>query len=139
MKTPRFFLVPLLAAGLGLSACSDEGDPAKPGDPGDPDPVSFASDVQPIFDANCIVCHGAGGNGGLDLRSPQSYDNLVDLTSPNYSAKRVAPGDPDNSVLVDKISGAGQFGSRMPPSGPGLSSGQIQTIRTWVVEGAERN
>ena len=130
---------PLLLSILAFAACSDEGDSSSPTDPGDPDPVSFAADVQPIFDANCTVCHGSDGNGGLDLRAPQSYDNLVDFDSPNYGAKRVVAGDPDNSVLIDKITGGGQFGSRMPPSGPGLPAARIETIRTWVLEGAARN
>jgi mono/diheme cytochrome c family protein len=117
--------------------CSDEGDPIAPGGPDVTGPVSFAEDVQPIFDSRCTGCHGEGGNGGLDLRSPQSYANLVDAGSPNYGAKRVVPGDPDASVLVDKISGGGRYGSRMPPTGSALSAAQISTIRTWVAEGAE--
>jgi hypothetical protein len=139
MRNTSPLLVLFVAASLGLVACSDEGDPVSPADPGDPSRVFFSSDVQPVFDANCIGCHGAGGNGGLDLRPPQSYDNLVDVVSPNYDGTRVAPGEPDKSVLMDKISGGDRFGSRMPPTGSGLSDSTIETIRTWVLEGAPRN
>lgn len=121
---------------LLFAACSDEGDPFRPGPSDSGGDVSFAADVQPILDARCTVCHGPGGEGGLDLRAPQSHGNLVDFTSPNYGAKRVVPGDPDNSVLVDKIEGGGRFGSRMPPIGTALSSADIATIRQWVSDGA---
>ena len=132
----RSWLLMLLGPSLlVLASCSDAGDPLGPLTP-DPPALSYVTDVQPIFDANCIVCHGDGGNGGLDLRAPQSHGNLVDITSPNYGARRVVPNDPDESVLIDKLEGGGRFGSRMPPSGEPLSSTQLATLRQWVADGA---
>lgn len=125
-----------LLALLTLSAaCSDEGDPVQPQDPG-PDPVSFVDRIQPIFDAHCTGCHGAGGNGGLDLRSPQSHGNLVGVQATGYAALRVAASDPGASVLYDKVLGGGMYGDRMPFGGPYLSSAQIESIRRWIAEGA---
>lgn len=126
-----------MAAAFG--ACSDEGDPVAPGGEAPPDSVSYSADVQPIFNARCTGCHGAGGSGGLDLRSPQSYDNLVDAESPNYRAPRVEPGDPAASVLFDKISGGGVFGDRMPLGQDPLATSQIETIRRWIEQNAPRN
>lgn len=132
---------PIMAALLValLSSCSDEGSPVDLGGGDPPDSVSYAQQVQPIFDARCTGCHGAGGNGGLDLRSPESYDNLVGLMSPNYSALRVSAGMPSGSVLFDKISGGGVYGDRMPLGQTPLTDPQIAMIRAWIEQGALRN
>lgn len=124
-------LLPLLLA----VACSDEGDPVQPEGPGE-EAVSFTADVQPIFDAWCVGCHGAAGNGGLDLRAPQSHGNLVGVEATGYDAIRVVPSDPDISVLYDKVSGGGRYGDRMPLGGPYLSAEQLGTVRAWIAQGA---
>ena len=134
-RLPALLLAVALAAG-----CSDEGDPAAPnGDP-DPDPgaqLSFASDVQPIFDARCgPACHGANGNGGLDLRPGQSHASLVGVTSPTYQAPRIEAGDPAGSVLFNKITDTGVYGPLMPAGGPALSADRIAVIRAWIEAGA---
>jgi hypothetical protein len=38
--------------------------------------LSFATDIQPIFTANCISCHG--GSLKLDLRTGKSFSSLTD-------------------------------------------------------------
>lgn len=40
-----------------------------------PENVSFSKDVQPIFTAKCIVCHG--GSKSPDLREGYSYNSLT--------------------------------------------------------------
>jgi hypothetical protein len=104
--------------------------------------VSFADQIQPIFNENCVVCHGSRGQAGLDLRALNSYANLVNRVSTGYApALRVAPGDPDASVLYNKVADTGVFGQRMPPPGQGLPlpSASVQLIRTWILEGAVNN
>lgn len=133
--------IALLTAPLLLVACSDEGSPVVPDEGGGTpdDPVSFAQEVQPIFDARCVECHGIADNGGLDLRGGQSYGDLVGVESPNYGAPRVEPGDPSGSVLYDKITGGGVYGDQMPLGRTPLSGAQIETIRTWIAQGALDN
>jgi len=98
--------------------------------------ISFANDVQPIFDQSCKSCHPSSGN--LDLTAANSYNQLVNVNASGYSAKRVVPGDPDNSVLYKKIDGSGAYGSNMPLGG-NLSAAQINTIKQWITEGAQNN
>ncbi len=98
--------------------------------------ISFANDVQPIFDQNCISCHPSSGN--LDLTTAHSYSQLVNVNASGYSAKRVVPGDAENSVLYKKIDGSGTYGSNMPLGG-NLSAAQINTIKQWIIEGAQNN
>src|SRR5262249_38254745 len=71
--------------------------------------VSFAQDIQPIFDSRCTNCHnGTLLRGQLNLTSPGAYSQLVDVpTSPSCSAvvpdvPRVKPGDKEGSMLWRK-------------------------------------
>lgn len=129
-----------LAVALAGGGCADRGSPTLPEEPGGPEPtVSFAADVQPIFDQRCIVCHDSGGTSGLRLVAQFSYADLVGVTATSYAAVRIAPGDPQASVLYNKITDTGLYGGRMPAVGDPLTAPQIQTIRTWIEEGAPDN
>ena len=59
-----------------LAACTQYEIPA-PECPEDlPTNVSYSADVQPIFDASCVMCHSGGQSP--DLRPDWSYDELID-------------------------------------------------------------
>jgi len=134
----------LVAAVLLSSGCSDWGDePADDPDDGGPvgpppTTVSFATDIQPIFDASCAGCHGAGGNAGLDLRAGVSHGNLVGVSASESSLDLIAPGDPLASWLYLKLTGAQDVGSPMPPGSP-LPQSQVELVRVWIEEGALDN
>lgn len=104
--------------------------------------VSFAADVQPIFDASCTSgpCHNPQRlSGDLDLTSPDSYSQLLGVASTECDGRvRVTAGDVAQSYLFDKVSGAECAGTDpMPPPGlPQLSADQIETLRTWICTGA---
>jgi hypothetical protein len=55
---------------------------------------------------------------------------------------RIEPGSPERSYLYHKITGTqadvGGSGERMPKGGQ-LSDAEIQTIRTWIAQGALDN
>ena len=127
----------LLLVLMGLAACSDDDDNDGTMDPG-PTPVSFTTQIQPIFDSSCIQCHGDTAFGGLDLRADSSHGNLVGVESNGYApALLVSPGNPAASVLYGKITDSGRFGSVMPPPpNDALSTEQIAVIELWIEEGA---
>ncbi len=136
MRGAKAALLTLMIASA-LSGCSDHGDPLEvEGPPGGQDPVSFASDVQPIFDAQCLGCHGAGGNAGLDLRSGLSYANLVGVAANNSAGDLVVAGDGLASVLLQRLTG--NPGGFMPPAGPLPESNQ-EIVADWIAEGALDN
>lgn len=127
----------LLVAIIGL-ACSTntENLVTEPDDNDENEPIeqiSYADDVQPIFDRSCAGCHG--NSGGVNLTS---FSRLMGSVGNNYSDNVVVPGDADASGLVDKIEPNPQFGNRMPTGGS-LTPTEIQTIRTWINQGAENN
>lgn len=128
----------IAALTLSLAGCSDHGTEPPLDDGGGDDPVSYAADVQPIWNANCIGCHGDGGNGGLDLRAPDSRMNMVGVGSPNWPGLRVVEGEPDLSLLYVKLTGGSGVGGLMPPAGS-LGATDLETVRMWIAEGALDN
>lgn len=95
--------------------------------------VDYEEDIQPIFNANCISCHG--GQNGVTL---SSYDAVMESVGQQYQTHIVIPGEPENSPIVDKISNDNpQYGVRMPQDGPPyLSGAEIDLIVQWIEEGA---
>ncbi len=95
-----------------------------------PAAVSFAKDVQPILEQNCVKCHGGsdGKKGGLSLKT---YD---DLMQGGQDGKIVLPGNAANSPLVEVI-----MSGKMPKRAPKLAQSAIDTISAWVAAGAPNN
>jgi len=94
--------------------------------------VDYTTQIQPIFNSNCTGCHGS--SGGLNL---SSYDNLMSGTS-NHGPV-ITPLDADNSILVQKIMGTADFGSRMPANNQpyfDTHEEELQLIKDWINEGA---
>ncbi|MFQ5603970.1 MAG: c-type cytochrome [bacterium] len=149
-----FLSILILVSLMAWFSC--RGDGVRLNASGDPEGASgFAAQIQPIFDTNCIRCHASGGigfiqtggsqNNGLNLTSGNSHASLVNqptFQAPTVDPKmRVAPGDPDGSYLIQKISSASpKAGRRMPFDGPPfLSQSEIQLIRDWIAQGAPNN
>jgi mono/diheme cytochrome c family protein len=93
-------------------------------------PISYAADVQPIWSNSCSGCHGT--SGGLTLTS---YNSLMAGNSNNGPV--VIPGDGANSLIVRKLKGTA--GALMPAGGPALSPSLINSIETWIDQGAQNN
>ncbi len=112
-----------------------------------PTPVSFATDVQAVFTANCIGCHsGAGAPEGLSLASGVAFSNIVEQPAAELTTlRRVRGFRPDSSYLVHKIQGTqtsvGGSGVRMPfgCTSNCLPDATINLIRNWILQGALNN
>ena len=95
--------------------------------------VDFATEIQPIFDANCTQCHG-GPNPIAFMDLTQGAQQLVDIPSfqiPQFN--RIEPGLPGDSYLFLKVNCANQFeGDRMPREAPPLSLFDQALIRDWI-------
>lgn len=131
---PRLSSIFFLGLVVLRARCSDEG--SSPMDPPPQTGVSFSQDVQPIFNSRCTVCHGVGRNANLNLLEDASHDSLVGVQASGYDAILVVPGNPDSSVLYNKVADTGVYGGIMPAAGEPLSTGQTETIRNWIEDGA---
>jgi len=112
-----------LAAGLAAAATGLAADPGEP--------LSFNGDIRPILVENCFSCHGADSAGRkADLRLDQR-DQAVESGS-------IVPGDPDSSVMLDRIFSDDPEEVMPPPeTKKSLSAGQKAALTRWIKEGAE--
>jgi uncharacterized protein (TIGR03118 family) len=97
-----------------------------------------------IFTPRCSGCHTGFGTslpGVQNLTAGNTFTSIVNVPSIEQpSLKRIAPGDPDHSYLVQKLEGAaGISGARMPFGGPFLTQAEIDQVRAWVTQGALNN
>ena len=93
--------------------------------------VSYADDIQPIFNTYCASCHIQSASGGLHLGS------YAQLMQGGNSGDAVIAGNPDSSLLVKRIEGT--ISPRMPIGSAALSSTQIKLIRDWIEQEANNN
>jgi hypothetical protein len=102
--------------------------------------VAFAANVEPIFAANCTdrQCHDDVGSAAqLDLTSGNAYNNLVNIPAFQCSRSLVVGGSLDQSYLVNKLTGVDMCsGSLMPKADMRLSSQDLDTIYSWICNGA---
>jgi hypothetical protein len=68
-----------------------------------------------------------------------SHAALVNVASLQVAGDRVEPGDPDGSYLIHKLEGTAAVGGRMPLGGTPLDQETIDTIRDWILDGAQNN
>ena len=90
--------------------------------------VSFAKDIQPIFESSCWKCHGAA------VQLSSSISALGRRHCPVAFMERASsPGNPQASRLFRMVSGAEK--PSMPLDGA-LKPEQIETVRLWIEQGA---
>jgi len=99
---------------------------------------NFNSIQANVFDQYCVHCHaGANAPVGLRLDAANSYASLVGVPSTERSGVlRVAPGNPNNSFIIQKLEGTAGVGERMPAGLPALPQEDINIIRQWIGAGA---
>lgn len=88
---------------------------------------------------SCSRCHGGSQpTANLDLSSENSYANLVGVQSTcNPDAKRVVPGDADNSVLYQAITnGAGIRYSHPSLFSEDKRARMVSFVKAWIDNGA---
>ena len=91
-----------------------------------PASATFENDVLPIFETNCVVCHGADSpQKGLDLRTAAA------IRRGGESGAAIQPGRAEESVLFAKIATG-----VMPPGEGRLKPDEIERVRRWI-EGME--
>ena len=93
------------------------------------EPVSFATDIKPIFENSCWTCHSAS----MQL-------SKLDLSTRDAALKggehgpAIVPGRAADSRLYRLVAGLDQPG--MPLDGAALAPAQIAALKAWIDEGA---
>jgi hypothetical protein len=110
--------------------------------------ITFARIQSTIFKKQCAFsgCHTLQSpQGGLALEGPDVYEALVNAPVSISAAafagkKRVVPGAPSTSFLMDKLLGtlAPGEGDVMPLGRSRLDDGDVEAIRKWILAGAPR-
>ncbi|MDR3691742.1 MAG: PSD1 and planctomycete cytochrome C domain-containing protein [Fimbriimonas sp.] len=95
-----------------------------------PPKVQYATDVAPIFKAHCASCHA-----GKDAAAKLDLSVAANAIKGGISGKTVVPGKPEESLLIVRITGGGGK-PQMPMGFQPLTKAQIDTIRTWIEQGA---
>ena len=110
-----------LAIGAALTSAQPQGSSPEPRPQ-----ITFAHDIAPIFQKNCIACHGSDKpQGGLRLDSESA------ILKGGESGKVIIPGDSEKSPLVKRLLGVGED-ARMPMGADPLPASQIKLIRAWI-------
>ncbi len=92
--------------------------------------IDFTRDIQPIFAAHCVSCHGAKKAAG-QLR----LDQKTAAMKGGISGAVIVPGNSQTSILLARVTGSdGQ--ARMPMGGDPLKPEQIELLRLWIEQGA---
>lgn len=116
MLRQNFVAVVALASAFGQAYAQETGS------------INFVRDVQPLFKAHCIDCHG-----------PKQQKNGFRLDRRRDAMKggtgtMIGPGNSQASRLYLRLVGT-RSGPQMPPDGP-LSQEQINVIKAWIDQGA---
>lgn len=92
----------------------------------------YAKQINPIFEKNCVSCHGdAKTKGGLRL---DSYELLM---QGGKDGNVIIPGRPEQSLLLVRVTLPPDHKQFMPAEGnPPLKSDEIAWISAWVRDGA---
>jgi mono/diheme cytochrome c family protein len=92
-------------------------------------PIDFKTEIQPIFEASCIRCHGRGRvRGGLQIDSRET------LLKGGDSGAAVVPGHGADSLLLAVVSGVIPD-EVMPKKGKKLTPEQCGVVRAWIDQG----
>lgn len=112
-----------------------------------PQEVSYSAEVAPIFEAKCNACHHPDNAVKVDLTRP-FHPELGIINRPNTWTRSskpilVVPGDPDSSALVWKVEQTDLElkvdGDPMPWHIPPLTERELESLRQWIVQGANND
>ena len=87
----------------------------------------FATAVLPPMQARCVECHGADkAKAGLRL------DSFEATLAGDEFDRVVVPGDPAESILLQRVVLPRDHIDAMPPKGEGMTEAEIAALRAWI-------
>ena len=96
--------------------------------------VTYAKDIKPILDRNCIKCHGPEKQ-----KAKLRLDTLAGALKGSEEGKVIQTGNSAGSRLIHNVARLGDQDLWMPPQDKGdqLTAEQIGLIRAWIDQGAK--
>ncbi|MDB5338669.1 MAG: multidrug resistance efflux pump, partial [Planctomycetaceae bacterium] len=90
------------------------------------DDVDYVRQIKPIFAKKCYACHGI-----LQQKSGLRLDTATLIRKGGASGEGLVPLKPDESRLIDVLTG--KDGIQMPPEGEGtpLSAEELDLVKRW--------
>lgn len=102
--------------------------------------VSFRNDIYtPIFEGRCMPCHSSDGGQIILAPVEVAYENLINGVSKNDGGVAfINVLQPEDSYLY-RLVADDNIEYIMPPGNNALTPFEIQTILTWISQGAQEN
>ena len=129
----------------GTGGSTGSGGAGPTGSGGSGPPAATFAQVETLLNAECGVCHNGMSTDlpqGQNLKTGNAYDAIVNIDSVQCASmggrKRVKPGDPDNSYLLDKMKGIDLCSGVSMPYGTKLPDDKIAIVESWIRGGAMR-
>lgn len=91
----------------------------------------FARDILPILRDSCFECHGSSRP-----RARLRLDARANAMRGGVSGPAIVPGDPEASLLLQRVRGLGDDEAMPPGDRPKLSPERIELLRRWIAAGA---
>ena len=95
--------------------------------------VDFNTEVKPILNKHCVACHG-GVKKAADLSFLFSQEAIN--TKGKSGKVAIIPGDPQHSEFYKRLI-TNDLEERMPKGKDGLTKKDIETLKTWIEQGAQ--
>ena len=134
---PTKITLAALAAAFSFAVTASAAD-AKLPPASDKKDVTYATDMKPIFDANCAKCHS-----GDRAKAKLHMDTLEGVLKGTKQGKIVTAGDSANSFIVKSIAHASEEKDEWMPPMPNkagaktLTPAEVGLVRAWIDQGAK--
>ncbi|TAK66139.1 MAG: hypothetical protein EPO24_01820, partial [Bacteroidetes bacterium] len=91
---------------------------------------------QPIIGNHCMPCHAENNLNPSELY----FDTYESMMKGGISGRSIIPGEPEKSLLINKLSDNPPVGHKMPRrSKTPLQEKEIEQIKSWILQGAKNN
>jgi Planctomycete cytochrome C len=97
--------------------------------------ISFSKDVMPVLTKKCLDCHTTEDESSNHF----NVDTYEALIKDSKHGPSILPGKGEKSMIITKMRGTADFGSRMPKRGSLVPDSVITIISKWIDQGAKKN
>ena len=106
--------------------------------------LSFKKEIFPIIKKNCLPCHAEDNVNPSEL----CLDNYESMKAGGKNGSPWVEGKSGESIIIKELGEKPPFGDRMPFNSKRkiaegkvrwLTEGEIETIATWIDQGARNN